>query len=132
MAISTNDQKVDKEKFDANFDAIFGKPKPIERGSFTQDPKTGKLVPRGTVPTTPRSAVIMRGIEEFQSPIDGQVISSRQQLAAHNKKHGVTNASDYSPNYIENKAHERVNAGKKYLNETRRSDIGSAIDDHTR
>ena len=132
MTITTSDQKVDQKKFEANFDAIFGEAKRVESGGFIQDPKTWKLVPRGSIPSTPRSAAVMRGLEDFVSPIDGQVISSRQQLAAHNKKHGVTDARDYSPGYIENRAKERVNAGQKYLSETRRSDIGSAIDEHTR
>ena len=43
----------------------------------------------------------------------------------------MTNASDYSAGYIEKKAHERVNAGQEYLNQTRRGDIGSAIDKYT-
>jgi hypothetical protein len=133
VKISTNDQKVNQAKFDSNFDAIFGAPKPVVRGSFVQDPATGKMVPRGTIQTTSVNAPsIMKPLQDFQSPIDGRIISSRQQLAAHNKQHGVTNASDYSPNYIENKAHERVDAGKKYLKETRRTDIHSAFDRHAR
>lgn len=37
---------------------------------------------------------IRMGIEPFQSPIDGSVISTRAQLAAHNTRHGVTNDLD--------------------------------------
>jgi hypothetical protein len=129
MTISTNDQVVNRKKFDENFDKIFGAPKPVVRGSFTQDPQTGKLVPRGTLKTTRVNApTVMRGLETFQSPIDKSIISTRSQLADHNKKHGVTNASDYSQDYIKGKAHERVDKGQKYLKDTRRSDIGSAID----
>ncbi len=48
-----------------------------------------------------RSAMIMRDIESFVSPIDGTVITSRPKLEAHNKKHGVTNIADYSAGHFE-------------------------------
>tara|TARA_R110002096_G_scaffold2926_3_gene14892 strand:+ start:3172 stop:3441 length:270 start_codon:yes stop_codon:yes gene_type:complete len=88
------------------------------------------MVPKGMFMTRVNAPAIMPAHKEFISPIDGKVISTRQQLKAHNKEHGVTNASDYSGGYIEKKAHQRVNAGKKYLKETRRSDIHEAFDRH--
>jgi hypothetical protein len=39
--------------------------------------------------------MIMPDIEEFVSPVDGSVISSRSRLREHNRKYGVTNTSDY-------------------------------------
>jgi hypothetical protein len=50
---------------------------------------------------------VMPDIEPFVSPIDGSVISSRPHLKAHNKKHGVTNTADYSPQFLEKRAKER-------------------------
>ena len=129
MAITN---KPNNDKFEENFERIFGNKK-VQRGSFVQDPETGKLVPRETRPPTPRPSapMVMKGLEPFKSPIDGSIISTRNQLAAHNKKHGVTNVGDYSGGYIEKKAHERVNAGEKYLKETRRADIHDAFNRHT-
>lgn len=120
------------DKFEENFDRIFGKKK-VKGGSYVQCPETGKLVPRETLAPTPRpnAPMVMKGHEPFKSPIDGSIISTRQQLADHNKKHGVTNVSDYSPGYIEKKARERVNAGEKMIKETRRSDIYDAINQHS-
>lgn len=134
--IKTSTQSVDKKKFDDNFDAIFGKPKKVKGGSFIMNPETGKLVPRDEYVRPAGEGVnapmVMAPMQDFVSPIDQTTISTRSQLEAHNRKHGVTNASDYSGGYIERKAHERVNAGQEYLNQTRRSDIGSAIDEHSR
>jgi hypothetical protein len=129
VTISTNDQKVDKSKFDESFDNIFGV-KPVSRGSYVQ--RDGKLVEK-TLETSERvnGPMVMKGHEDFVSPIDGKVITSRRQLAAHNKEHGVTNSSDYSSGYIADKARARNAAGKKYLTETRRTDINEAIQRHT-
>lgn len=49
---------------------------------------------------TARSATVLGSFEEFRSPLDGSMISDRRQLANHNKKHGVTNVADYSPQYF--------------------------------
>jgi hypothetical protein len=129
MTISTNDQSVDKAKYETGFDTAFGAPKTVKSGGYTQCPKTGKMVPRGTISRTSVNAPsVLRAIEEFKSPIDGQMISSRSQLAAHNKKHGVTNASDYSEGYIEGRAKARVNAGNKYVKESRKEDVTTMVD----
>ena len=124
--ISTNDQKVDKKKFESNFDDIFGAPKTVKGGGFTQG-LDGRLVPRGTIPRTIHKKV-MKNFEEFKSPIDGSIVTSPAKLAAHNKKHGVTNASDYSEGYIENKAKKRVNDGEKFLKETRKEEVTTMVD----
>ena len=39
--------------------------------------------------------MIMPDIEPFISPIDGSVVSSRSRWREHDKRHGVTNASDF-------------------------------------
>tara|TARA_R110002096_G_scaffold83212_1_gene193189 strand:- start:706 stop:936 length:231 start_codon:yes stop_codon:yes gene_type:complete len=72
--------------------------------------------------------MIQRGLTAFKSPIDGQVINTRGQLAAHNTKHGVTNASDYSAGYVEKQAHKRVSEGQRHLKETRHRDVVKAVD----
>ena len=131
--ISTEQQAVDKEKFDTNFTSIFGEfKKPKSRG-YVQCPVTKKFIPREEYarPKENGSAMVMAPLQDFKSPIDGQIISTRAQLAEHNKRHGVTNSSDYSGGYIERKAKARNEAGEKYLKETRRKDINSAFNQFT-
>ncbi len=132
--ISTEQQIVDKAKFDKGFDNIFGKPKAKKSGGYIQCPKTGKLVPREEYirPKDVDAPMVMAMHQDFVSPIDQTLITSRAKLEAHNRKHGVTNSADYSNGYIENKARQRNERGEKYLRDTRRKDIGDAIDRHTR
>ena len=47
----------------------------------------------------------------FKSPIDGEFITSRSQLRAHERKHGVKQCGDYKPGELigrENKRVERI------------------------
>ena len=125
--ISTNDQKVDKAKFESSFTNIFGADKPVRGGGYTQCPTTGKLVPRGTIARTVQKKVVPN-FEEFVSPIDGKLISSPAKLAAHNKTHGVTNSADYSDGYIENRAKARNAAGEKHIKETRKEEVTTLVD----
>jgi len=68
---------------------------------WIQDPITHKLVPRDQyVRPSTKTHDIQPDIAPFISPIDKSVISSRSQLREHNKKHNVTNASDYSPEFL--------------------------------
>ena len=131
--ISTEQQVVDKGKFDSQFTSIFGEFKRIKTGGYIQDPETGKLLPRSEYvrPKENKSAMVMNPLQDFKSPIDGQIISSRPQLEAHNRKHGVTNSADYAGGYIEKKAAARNAAGEKYLKETRRTDINAAFNQFT-
>lgn len=70
---------------------------------WIQDPETGKLVSHETyVRPTSRQHMVMEDIKPFVSPIDGTIITTRPQLAKHQKEHGVTNSADYSPEYLKN------------------------------
>lgn len=71
------------------------------------------------------------GMEPFKSNIDGSIISDSKQLREHNKRHGVTNAADYSPDFLKNRERQRIDAGQKYLKETRIADIKEAIHRHS-
>jgi hypothetical protein len=51
---------------------------------------------------------VLPDITPFVSPIDGKQINSRPQLREHNKKHGVTNSADYSPEYYQKRKQERL------------------------
>lgn len=128
MTIKSTQQKVTGAYGD-NFDSIFGG-RPPEGGSFIQ--VKGELTPKDQYCRDSVNApMVMKPLKDFRSPIDGQIISSRSQLAKHNRQHGVTNSADYSGGYIENRAKERNAAGEKYLKETRVSDIHAAIAKHS-
>jgi len=104
--------RVNTPEFDAAFDAIFGVDRKVERGSWVQDPNTGKLVPKSEFQKVdPDAPAVHAGMEEFKSPIDGSIISDRGALRRHNQRNGVTNINDYGDNngqaYFERKARER-------------------------
>ena len=79
---------------------------------YRQDNKTHKLIPidewNEEVHGRNRSAAVHGDLESFVSPVDGSVISDRAQLREHNRKHKVTNSSDFSPEFYEKAAKERA------------------------
>lgn len=119
--------------FDENFERIFGMKKP-QRGRFIQHPETGELIPADEYvrPSSVNAPSIMKPLDEFTSPVDGQRISSRKQLAEHNRRHGVTDMRDYSQGYIESRAKQRIEQSKRELKQSRVRDIKHAIDKHQR
>ena len=77
---------------------------------YIQCRKTGKMLPAAEFYAM-EDALKGRGktsteFTEFVSPIDKTIISDRRQLAAHNKKHGVTDMRDYTQSHFD-KAHKR-------------------------
>jgi hypothetical protein len=48
-----------------------------------------------------KAPTIFKSFEEFKSDIDGSVVSDRRQLREHNKRNGVTDARDYSSEYMD-------------------------------
>lgn len=77
--------------------------------SWIQHPITHELVPRDQyVRPSTKTHDIQPDIEPFVSPIDKSLISSRSQLREHNRKHNVTNASDYSQEYLAKKRQEQT------------------------
>ena len=103
--------------------------------TYKRDDETGKFILKQEwqekYGADVRQTSSVHTMEAFKSPIDGSIISDGRQLREHNKRHGVTNTSDYSPNYIADRARARNKAGQDYLNTTRRSDINEAIHRHT-
>ena len=70
--------------------------KMVEKGSEQQlDPVT-------------KAPMIIPPLKPFISPITGEEITCREQLRRHNRDHGVTNSADYSPEWMERKAKERI------------------------
>ena len=86
--------------YEENYQKIFGDKKAetsFKRfGSRDREPKSGIYV--------------ISDIEPFQSPVTGEMITTRSQLKQHNKEHGVTNSQDYSAEYFERKTAERERA----------------------
>lgn len=133
MKISTTQQQVNTKKFDDNFDKIFGGGKKT-KGSYIQDPETGKLVPRNEYvrKETNAAPTVQGDIEAFVSPIDRSVISDRGQLRRHMREHGVTNSHDYSSSFIENKQKSNSRAQEKASRADRIDTIQRAIAHHER
>ena len=61
--------------------------------TFVQDRVTGKFIEVTHKRSAPQSAAVHLP-ESFVSPIDGTIIDSKGKLAAHNKRHGVSNDPD--------------------------------------
>ena len=78
--------------------------------TWVQDPVTHKLIPKADYHGHETNAPVVHGdIEPFISPITKEVISDRGQLRRHNKKHGVTDSRDYSPEFMKSRSDERNN-----------------------
>ena len=78
------------------------------RTSYIQCPETGKLIEKSEYYSENRQRVkVTNEFQEFKSPIDGSRIGDRRQLDAHNKKHGVTNISDYGQAHFDKAAAKR-------------------------
>jgi hypothetical protein len=78
------------------------------RKTFVFDPEKKKMVPKEEyVAQNQRHHMVIPPLEEFQSPITGEIIRNREQLRAHNRQHGVTNIADYSNEWYQKKAVER-------------------------
>jgi hypothetical protein len=93
--------------YEVGHERIFGKSK-VQGGRFIRDPETGKFVPAHELKQAkPKGPYVQADFVSFKSPIDGKEIRDRNQLAQHNKRHGVTNSADYSPEYLKKRAADR-------------------------
>lgn len=54
------------------------------------------------------STYAIHTMEEFVSPIDQSIIRTPADLRAHNRRHGVTDMRDYSPEYLAKAQNERM------------------------
>ena len=72
--------------------------------------RDGKLTEITADDDKPRQAgaFFMPDIKEFISPIDGEVISSRSKLRAHERKHNVRQAGDFKPGELIREERKRV------------------------
>lgn len=67
--------------------------------------------------------MITKSFEEFRSPVDGTMITSRKDLREHNARHDVTNTADYSKDYIHAQQTKKIRDTKRSTDETRQYDI---------
>ena len=69
------------------------------------DKEAGKVIPvdewyEKYGETVGNSAVVAKSFIAFKSTVDGSIINDRKQLAAHNKRNGVTNIEDYGEKHF--------------------------------
>ena len=76
------------------------------RTVYVQDRITGKLVEKSKYLAESHSAAV-HVMQPFVSPIDQTVIRDPAQLRAHHKKHGTTDARDYSPEFMAKASRDR-------------------------
>jgi hypothetical protein len=97
--------------------------------SWTQDPITGKLIPRDEYerPRLNDAPAVQGDIEAFVSPVDGQIIDDRGKLRRHNKQHGCTNSRDYTKEWSEKRRASIDREGQRDLKQSRIKDIQAAI-----
>lgn len=88
---STAREGYNQERYEKAFDRIFGTDK--ERKKRLNVVKKARTRER-------KSSNIAKSFETFKSDIDGSIISDRRQLREHNRRNGVTDGRDYSPDYM--------------------------------
>ncbi len=78
----------DHQAFSESYDRIFsGKP---TRGSFVQDPKTGKLVPKDEyIDESIPAPYVIGDIQPYKSMQTGEMITSRSHHRTHLRQHGL-------------------------------------------
>jgi len=87
-------------KYASNYDRIFGTAEERKAKASKEQAQMAKEVKKN------KSASV-QVFETFISPIDGQPVSNRAELKAHNKRHGVTNMSDYGEGYFAKRRAEK-------------------------
>lgn len=111
---STRRDGYDQKSYGDNFESIFGSEK--ERKQRADDVKRENFKHAAS---SNKSAYVMKSFESFKSNVDGSIISDRKQLKDHNRRNGVTNSSDYSQNYMDNKRNSMA-AAEERTNKTQR------------
>jgi len=76
----------------------------------------------------------MPDLAPFVSPVDGKVITGRKALRDHDKRHGVTNAADYTNEWAQKKKEREqfYTPGAGYDRERRIEALKYAYDKHSR
>lgn len=69
-------------------------------------------------------------LEEFVSPIDQSIIRTPADLARHNRRHGVTDSRDYSPEYLAKATNERMAGFNERGKQDRINDLNRAYEHH--
>ncbi len=94
--------------------------------TYVYDTRQKKMVEKHKRTDTPLFAI--HTMAEFVSPIDGSVISSPAGLRAHNRKHGVTDSRDYSPEFLKKAQSARMSVFND--KEDRLNDLNRAYEAH--
>lgn len=117
MSKGSNRRPTDHEKFSESYDRIFsGK---ASRGSYVQDPKTGKLVPKEEFVDESESHVYVLGdIQPYKSIHNGEIISSRSQHREHLKRHGLYEIGNDIDAHMKQKKREPSRKDREKLRQT--------------
>jgi hypothetical protein len=92
------------EAFRSNFEKIFGTE--AERKARHAKEKETKAELDVLVRAANKSAYVGKPFEPFKSPVDGSVVKTKADLAAHNKRNGVTDMREYSDEYFQRRGKE--------------------------
>ena len=79
----------------------------MTRKTYVKCDVTGNWVEKGQEQYESQGPMVIGPLEPFTSPINGERITSRPQLAKHNREHGVTNSADYSREWYARKQEQR-------------------------
>ena len=69
---------------------------------------TSRFDPVGSSTVRTLQGAIHGAIQSFVSPVDGSVITDRNQLREHNKRNGVVNAEEFSQGHFDRAAEKRA------------------------
>ena len=94
--------------------------------TYVYDVKQGLFVEKHKRTDRPMHAI--HNMEPFVSVIDGTTIRDHAGLRAHNKKHGVTDFRDYSPDFTEKAQKERMSAFNERGVKDRKADLNRAYE----
>ena len=99
---------------------------------YIQHPVTGEFIPRDEYYGEKEQLhAVHAGFEDFISPVDRKLITSREQLRAHHKKHGTADSRDFQNDYINKRAATRMRETQQTMKKSRRDDLNRAFYNHS-
>jgi len=94
--------------------------------TYVYDPIQKKVVEKAKRTNVSLHAV--HTMEEFISPVDKSIIRTHADLRNHNKKHGVTDMRDYSPDFLDKAQKERMSLFNERGKKDRLNDLNNAYE----
>ncbi len=94
--------------------------------TYVYDSQLGKCVEKK--PPVKSTLYAIHTMTEFVSPIDKSTIRTPTDLRTHNKKHGVTDMRDYSPDFLAKAQKERMAGFNELGKKDRLGDLNRAYE----